>query len=798
QYDNNWSRPSLQHPNAAFFAHTLPEWHAPLYRSLQLAAQRFARLPNFLGLTIGADNAGYVSFQHTAPPIPNRPWGEAMIELMNTPQPRVPRVSSLGPPESPFEFGAKSTLDFLAYVRRYDASFQQYGYFAEAVREVDPKLVFTTGSFGSSPGAGARGGWPWASIPGRIMYQDVAVQQVYDWNQLRSSKPLHAVALIDRMHSYFPQKRTWALLDNFQFFFGREAFQRACALALTRGIQGLGTNFLATGDGDLARPEIAAFQKEMFAWVRKFGGVYAMTEPDATIGVFFGHHQAILRGVLRGENVAAEQLLAGSHEGKVTEALFLCHAAGWPARVITYQELLRGPLPPSMRAILLVGLDQPDNSWAWSQGLEEAFQKFLERGGRILADEESICPVPVTRPGLRVAAYTPQTFLDATPILLARNRENIDKLRGALRDAPPPVAASDSSTLWAVPATAGDVRYVTIVNQAFAEGEEAKELVRPLDPRATKPEIWKTKANASLYVKPQTGVVRWNTERPIYDLRLGRKLTAEEAGAVDLTRDGFRWYALPPAEVIAPEVTVTKGVTGFYEAKATVTNTKPMRGVPIQITVTRGEDSAVVYGASGVPRRIPLHEEDAGEFTVTATELLTGLSSSIPVRVAPMTIARLQSGVRLRTPTSLAGFATRKPVPLTIALTPQQERDPAVLAEARKLGAYYQKRGRAVRFGAVAPGGVVESLQPLRSPHRYPQWKTIASDLVLFGTLQNNVLLLDQARGQIFPRDLTTPPPGLAEVIHTRSPFVGEYDAVNLVASDLAGLRAAVATLSAK
>ncbi|HEY2342259.1 MAG TPA: hypothetical protein VGH90_04475, partial [Chthoniobacteraceae bacterium] len=75
QYDNNWSRPALQHPNVAFFSHTLPEWHAPLYRSLSLAAQRFSQLPNFLGLSIGSDNAGYVSYWHWAPPIPDRPWG---------------------------------------------------------------------------------------------------------------------------------------------------------------------------------------------------------------------------------------------------------------------------------------------------------------------------------------------------------------------------------------------------------------------------------------------------------------------------------------------------------------------------------------------------------------------------------------------------------------------------------------------------------------------------------------------------------------------------------------------------
>ena len=51
--------------------------------------------------------------------------------------------------------------------------------------------------------------------------------------------------------------------------------------------------------------------------------------------------------------------------------------------MITYQELLRGPLPASMQAILLVGLDQPDETWHWGTNLAPILQKFLDRGGRI-------------------------------------------------------------------------------------------------------------------------------------------------------------------------------------------------------------------------------------------------------------------------------------------------------------------------------------------------------------------------------------------------------------------------------
>ncbi len=792
QYDHNWNRPALQHPNLTFFAHTLADWHAPLYRSLSLAAQRLARLPNFAGFQVGSDNAGYTAHWSWAPPVPDRPWGEAMIAFAGSAQPRVPRAPTLGPIERVFEQPVKTQADFIKYVERYEVSFQQYGYFAEAVREVSPRLAFTTGSFGSAPGTGGRGGWPWASIPGRVLTEGLPVQQAYDSNETHAAKPLQCVALADRLHSYFPKKPTWALLDNHYLLYGREAWQRACALVLTRGVQGIGTNFLPRPGGEGARPDVVAAQAEMNAWMRKFGGVYARTEPQATIGIFYGQLQAVQRRVLTAENASAQELLRGSHEGKVAEALFFCHAAGWPARVITYQEIFRGPLPGSMKTILLVGLDQPDASWNWGTGLEPPLQKFLDRGGRILTDDESVCPVPSTNTGMKVAAYVPQMEVDPTPLLLARNADNIAKLRTAMEGTPTPVASSTSETLWAIPALCADTQYVTVVNQAFADGDEARERLLPADPKATKPELWKFKGNASLYVKPQTGTLRWKTDRPIYDVRLGRRITTEEAESVDLTKDGFRWYALPPAEITAPEITVEKGVSGFYEARVKLSGPRRMGGVPIQITVTGPTDAASVYTTTETPTRLPLRESDDGEFTITAHELLSGQEGSTKLSIRAFSTISARAQVAVREPTSVAKFAARKKIPVTIALTPDQEKDAAFAAHAKALKAFYEKQGRAVALGTVKPGGIVESLQPLKSPNRFPQWKTIAADLILFGTPANNVLLLDQARGEILPRNFTLPPPGEAALLYTRSPFVGECDVLNIIATDEAGFAAAI------
>ncbi len=798
QYDNNWTRPALQHPNVAFFAHTLPEWHAPLYRSLSLAAQRFASVPNFAGIQIGADCAGYAPFWDWAPPIPDRPWGEGMIEFMGTQQPRVPVGPGLGASASAIETPVKTMDEFIKYVQRYDASFRQYGYFAEAVREVDPGMIFTTGSFGSSPGQGGRGGWPWASIPGRDMFGGFETQQAYDWNELHSSKPMHNVALVDRLHSYSPAKTTWTIIDNFRFLFGREPMQRAYALSLTRGVQGVGTNFLAHSAGDGARPDVVAWQTELFAWMRKYGGVYARTEPEPVIGIFFGQLQAVQRRVLTGENPPEAALFDGSHEGKVTEALFLCHAAGWPARVITYQELMRDPLPDSMRALLLVGLDEADKSWTWAPGLAAPLQRFLDHGGRILADENSTCPVTSIQTEMRIASYVPQSNFDATPLLFSRNVGNIEKLRAAMDGVPSPVAVSESPTVWAIPTACGDTKYVTVVNQGFAEGDDAKEMLLPRDPKATKPEPWKTKGNASLYVKPQIGALRWTTDRPIYDVRLGRKISASEASTVDLERDAFVWYALPPAEVVQPELVVKMSAAGFFEATATMTNHSAMSGIPVQFTVARGNDSAAVFSTTGAPTRLPLSLSDAaGEYTVTATELLTGLNRVEKVNVKPPRLAPTAQGVQMPQRKAVAKFAARKHVALTIALTEEQLRNPEIVKQAKALADFYRQQKRIVpgKFALIAPGGIVESLQPLRSPNRYPQWKTSPTDLILIGTPANNLLIMDQARAHIFPSEVVALTPGRPEVIYTRSPFVGEYDAVNILASDPSDIAAAVAAI---
>ena len=743
----DWKRPFLAHPNLAFFTLNLPDYRAPLYRDVQLFSQRLHRNGNFAGISIGADNAAYESFWAWAPPEPGRPWGEAFVNFAHEGQPTLQRPLSWPEPKS--LDGNSSVKEFQDYIARYNKGFEQYGYFGRALRAIDPKLSATTGSYGSSPGVGGRGGYPWATIPAKSLFANLDVMQAYDWNEVPSSKPLHNVALLDRAHSYYPEKELRSLVDDFGLFFGREARQRAYILSATRGIQTVGTSFLASPYN--AKPHVYADQKELFGFLKSRGGAFKNTRPDAQIGVLYVNEQALLRRPNQEGNPKDDVLLNGSHEGKTTEALIMAHAAGFPAKIITPEEIKRG-LPSSMRAILLVGLNREDPSWVWHEGLEGDLAKFTQSGGKILRDSQSVVPSSVApgqsiETGIQARAYIAQGagtqgYEDKFPKILERNADNIKRLQSAMQGVAAPVAKSDSPTVWAVPHTTGDVQYVSVVNWGYEADK-----------------------NASIVVKPQIGALKWNTNREIYDLKTSAKTTLEAAKSVDLTKDGFQIFALPSRPVTAPKISAQVGNDGFYTATVDVGG---MRGVPVQIQLVRAGEAAILYGASGEPIRLPFKNEEAGTVAITATELLSESSATATVKTVKAPLAAPNEAQMARVKQFLARRA-----PLVLALTPAQKTDAKFQNLSARLTKWMESKGRKVQFGDVAPNGVVLSPQPLKTSQTFPRWRTQESDLILLGTPADNLLIFDQLRGGLLDEN--------AGAKVTYSPFVGEFNALNLV-----------------
>lgn len=435
---------------------------------------------------------------------------------------------------------------------------------------------------------------------------------------------------------------------------------------------------------------------------------------------------------------------------------------------MTPEELQRG-LAPSVQTLLLVGLNRFDATWNWYDGLTPDLKKFIARGGRILTDEETVAPpdVKVENLGLQVRAYVeqgehvaPRPSTDRTALLYARNRENIEKLRAALKNAAAPLSASDDPAIWTIPTQTGGVQYVTVVNYAAPEGQ-----------------------NATRVFEPRTGTLRWNSTRPIYDVRLRRKLTPAETKSVDLTKNAFAFYALPPREVSAPQIVATRGADNFWSVKVGM-GPSDMNGVPLEIKIEKDGQEATVWGATGSEIKLPIHLSLSGDYLLTATELLSGLTvkTTVSVNAAPVIAPRS---------TAIASFLARKTAPLTIALTPSQFDDTSWQKTAAQLVDIARGAGRGnIQIARLEPETVVTGLQVVGGAQNAPRWQTIESDLVLLGTPASNVLLLDQARGFLLPQSAFDLKRGAYSASVSHSPFVGEYHALNIVAPDVSGLAA--------
>ena len=746
---------TLSDSNLPIFYYDLADYHGPAYRDMQLVVQRFASYPNFMGTYFGGDNGSYTRFWDWSPP--KTRWAEAFENLMSW-QPNAvvgPEVRT-GP--APYDHSG-SERDFLDFVHKYDQTWGTYGQLSHAATDIMPDAVVTIGSFGSAAGVFGTGGWI-ATVPGKLIFDGMSVQMAYDWNELNTSKPMQLSGLIDRLNSDHPTTPTWAQVDDFWLLFSREARQRAYALALTRGVASIGGNFLANGqnfpdspqyNSAPARAAVVNDYRDLHKWIHTYGGAYAGTKPDAKIAILFVEDQAISRGL-------NSPPLKGPQEGKTTEALFICEAAGWPAKIVTPDELKRG-LDPSVSALLLVGLNKIDNTWSWSDGLEDPLRQFVARGGKILTDDESVSPLPSTATGLRVMDFLNQVksppAVSPSIQLFERNKANIGLLQTAMKGAEPAVAVSDNPTIWAVPHTTGDVQYVTVVNWGYKPG-----------------------TNADQQVVPQTGNLAWHTTRPIYDVRAGKLITSAQAAQVDLTKDGFCLYALPPKPVDKPTLSI-------QGAMATV-DVGGVKGIPVRLEVHANGMTTTVYAASGTPAKLPL--DDSHENQVQATELLSGQTSDLAKADSVPTLATTGHG--LDEATRLTRFWTRKEIPVVVALTAAQVADPKMTALADRVVSLLKSHGRDARVGHADPTDVVRSIQVAQSINLYPKWQTDNVDLVLFGSAADNVLIFDQQRGCLLP-----PKPQEGQTLLTFSPFVGGYQTLNLLGTNPTTLSAAVDTL---
>ena len=481
---------------------TLP-WYRPMaYRLLQWNHQRFAVEPNLAGIVAGGEGTGYDPYFGNFGPQANFPWARAMNVWMASPE-----YQKIGVPANPNWFregphsggwrnkGKLSVRQYQAVYDAYDRLFAGYGLWSEAIKEIDPTFTATTNSYGNGWGQHATGTWSFNPI---AQFSDMDEMLAYDWNERETHKPYHLVALADRLRSAYPNKPLHATVDDFTGILGGKARERAYALALTRGVDAIGSNSVPSDAPELTIAKYSGMvedYRDVSEMVRRMGGVYKQTRPLAKIGIVYDFRQERLRTNLGWGEAESKRHIStdpqvlekyyreGSHGGKTIEALLACQAAGWPARLVTRQELERGA-PADVDALLLVGLNRVDwgqaNDWVWYEGVEKEMQAFAARGGKVLLDGESVAPVEAVKTGTNFAPYVIQGPDETLPPLLERNRENGRRLSAALKGVEAPIARSDNERVWAVPSQAGNTQYVTLANWNWGT-TEAKNFTR-VDP----------------------------------------------------------------------------------------------------------------------------------------------------------------------------------------------------------------------------------------------------------------------------------------------------------------------------
>jgi len=553
---------------------------------------------------------------------------------------------------------------------------------------------------------------------------------------------VRASAQIDRLKSYAPDRPLWA---NLPAVTSERERERDMALVLTRGVQSIGIrspDFNAGDDGDTRS------WQSMTGWTHRFGGVFNVTTLTPSVGILYLQAPDIA-------NSANKQVATvKTNDMAVTDALFLCQAAGWPAQVITPEAISR-KLPASMQAILVVGAPRQQPPWQWYKSLEPALTDFVNRGGIVVTDQTSDVPVPHVELGQSIVTPATDDPTQWGKNLLMANQPFGNALKSALSKLEPPIASCGDPRFWTVASRAGDTQYVTVLDEERA------------------PQIGDVASSG-----PKVASVSWHTDRPIYSLRAQKATTVGQEAQVDLTEHSFQLYALPPHAVTAPHIDVALGAGGMYETRVTVGDGTGMTGIPVAVTVSRGDDNATVYGITGLPVRIPLAATDEpGDYTVGAQELLSGLAGTTKLTVAAVTAPQATPQTLMPGDGTVARFAARASTPLEVAVTDTQASDKRYSALADQLVAGFAACGRTAK---VVP---ISTVSPA----------AVSADLVLLGSAKENRLIRYENSEQILPVTFTALPASRGAAFVTFSPFSARFEVLNIFGQTYSALADGVA-----
>jgi hypothetical protein len=353
---------------------------------------------------------------------------------------------------------------------------------------------------------------------------------------------------------------------------------------------------------------------------------------------------------------------------------------GYGPIILSEQTIEKG-VPTGVKIILMPNMNVP-----FSLECQKNLKEFMARGGKVVEVGENFAPIDGA-----VQVHVPlknlwdiggfashMEFWHEFTIL----RPTLEKVMSELGFAPPNGASPEKAVI--LPMRSGGMRYVAAITS-------------PLSVKDTE-------------FSPETGIeVKVGTVARVVNLVTGETVPVKNGTvSIDLVNEPVALLALLDAEPAGITLLTRRPYANVIELSSTVTTGAAEVELPVQYVITdsAGKQRAVFYRLSGKGRTVYYEvpsTEAKKDFSISATELVTGLTSTIGVKIAPEPSAPAvaeAAPIYLPHPDRIPLFLSRKgEVRVVVEETQAQD-----LADAERIVAALKKSGRPAVVEKIEPG----------------------------------------------------------------------------------------------
>jgi len=762
------------------YHHSYPPSVERMVRRTQIFGQEFEDYPAYLGLTYTwfPKLAGY----HEGSVIGTDPlFGARMQALREIVKEQTgltcPPWKELRGIEKSDPLRKRDLIDRWRDYRRaeqrlgWQESFRHYN---EKLREVRPEFLCTT-----HDNAGHDGDKLLRYLGGA--HDAMSFESYTDFGDWAMSSGF----VVDWTHGNIPGKPVWLTVEGLQ----TNAAQCADAIyAFARGAEGLGVPMR-----EPVQKRTNQKRSAIYRFIERYGPLASGFEPDRTV--------AVLSNELQGRTLYHAHALY-SHLVRL----------GYAPIILSELSIEERKVPDGVRVILIPNLRLPFN-----EACEKKLAQFVAKGGKLVVVGENTVPLE----GATKLEVPLKQLWDIGGFVARMEfwrefqmvRPHLQKLMSDLGFEPRCGASPEKALI--VPMQSGGILYVAVIASSLEVPDVEFKPVEDVQVRVGQP------------VK-------------VIDLITGEELKAENGRiSLDLVSEPCAFLALLGDEIDAvvlhhpKQVTAGEQIELAAEVSPLSQLQRPTRA-PVEYVLTdaAGVRRATFYRLSGEPVRYRTAANDApGQYTVRATELLTGMTAEAKIAVhAPEAVkaAVATNPVHVLQAHRISLFMQRKGLVRVVVEDTQEE----FLPEAERIVAALKKAGREAEVQRVGgssfdtlwlrwfPGkpeerllakidsGEVVGYRGNMRPHidktkraHVPErggWTDVApnyilrTDVVLFsgGRLADSMNVM--VRWLDTPN---TPGKGRAAIGVALSPFWADREALTLVANDEGGRKLAVSRL---